>query len=261
MADENGSTRERSGQVSIHFVLNGDGHELTREQVETQLRGVEPELVRKHAVRVNGTWYPVRQAFERAVGVSRLDFVSRTARRHLAALGFEIHGDIEPRITGSTVQRMLVPSSLASPSGADGECWHTEANVQAAVVTALAADGWRIISVANTATKEHGIDVEAVRDGEEVGVEVKGFPSRQYADPARRAEAKRTQPSTQAGHWYAQAVLAAMRLRTKRPRLRSVVALPDFPRYRQLFEETRSSLQAAQIELWWVAPDGSMGRA
>lgn len=39
------------------------------------------------------------------------------------------------------------------------ETWHTEANVQAAVVTALASKGWRILSVANTATKEHGIDV------------------------------------------------------------------------------------------------------
>jgi hypothetical protein len=35
--------------------------------------------------------------------------------------------------------------------------WHTEANVQSSLVIALATDGWRILSVANTATKEHGI--------------------------------------------------------------------------------------------------------
>jgi hypothetical protein len=58
--------------------------------------------------------------------------------------------------------------------------WHTEANVQALLVTALATDGWRILSVANTATKEHGIDVIASRDGQTVGIEVKGFPSRAY---------------------------------------------------------------------------------
>lgn len=75
-------------------------------------------------------------------------------------------------------------------------------------MTALAADGWRILSVANTATKEHGIDVIASRDGQTVGIEVKGFPSRGYADPARANEVKRTSPSTQAGHWYSQAVLA-----------------------------------------------------
>lgn len=121
--------------------------------------------------------------------------------------------------------------------------WHTEANVQAALVTALAGEGWRILSVANTATKEHG-DVIASRDGRTVGVEVKGFPSRSYADPARAGEAKRTSPSTQAGHWYSQAVLAAMRLRGKEPSWGSVIALPDFPRYRDLHAETAGSQRA-----------------
>lgn len=99
---------------------------------------------------------------------------------------------------------------------AEGE-WHTEANGQALLVTALATDGWRILSVANTATKEHGIDVIAARHGQTVGIEVEGFPSRAHANPARSGEQKRTRPSTQAGHWYSQAVLAAMRLRGKEP--------------------------------------------
>ena len=87
---------------------------------------------------------------------------------------------------------------------------------------------------------------------EAVGVEVKGFPSRRYADAARASGAKLTNPSTQAGHWYAQAVLAAMRLRGREPTWRSVIALPDFPRYRDLHAETAASLAAAQIEIWWV---------
>ena len=138
--------------------------------------------------------------------------------------------------------------------------WHTEANVQAALVAALAGEGWRILSVANTATKEHGIDVIASRDGLTVGVEVKGFPSRNYADPARAGEAKRTSPSTQAGHWYSQALLAAMRLRGKEPGWGSVIALPDFPRYRDLHAETAGSLAAAQIEIWWVDQTGTVHR-
>jgi hypothetical protein len=140
------------------------------------------------------------------------------------------------------------------------EEWHTEASVQASLVTALAAEGWRILSVANTATKEHGIDVIATRDGRTVGIEVKGFPSRSYADPARADEVKRTSPSTQAGHWYSQAVLAAMRLRGKEPGWRSVIALPDFPRYRDLHAETAESLAAAQIEVWWVDQAGAVHR-
>ncbi|WP_202977835.1 hypothetical protein [Nocardioides daphniae] len=156
-------------------------------------------------------------------------------------------------------------AQAARPAGATpvvgGGEWHTEANVQAALVTALAGEGWRILSVANTATKEHGIDVIASRDGLTVGVEVKGFPSRNYADPARAGEAKRTSPSTQAGHWFSQAVLAAMRLRGKEPGWGSVIALPDFPRYRDLHAETAGSLAAAQIEVWWVEQDGTVHRS
>ncbi|MEV6288526.1 hypothetical protein [Kribbella sp. NPDC051770] len=138
--------------------------------------------------------------------------------------------------------------------------WHTEANIQSMLVTALATDGWRILSVANTASKERGVDVIASRHGQTVGIEVKGYPSRAYADPSRAGEKKRTAPSTQAGHWYAQAVLAAMRLRGKEPSWRSVIALPDFPRYRNVHSETTGSLDAAGIEVWWVDRTGALHR-
>jgi len=182
--------------------------------------------------------------------------MSNTARRHLAALGYEVTGEVEPRAGLPAARPAFTPDGVPprdlEESAKLSEEWRTEANVQASVVTALAAGGWRILSVANTATKEHGIDVIASRDAQTVGVEVSGFPSRSYADPARASEAKRTSPSTQAGHWYAQAVLAAMRLRGKEPTWRSVIALPDFPRYRDLHAETAASLAAAQIEVWWV---------
>lgn len=156
---------------------------------------------------------------------------------------------------------LTVPvATAAEPHAESSEEWHTEANVQRSLVASLVAEGWRILSVANTATKEHGIDVIAVRDGQKVGIEVKGFPSRDYADPARANEVKRTRPSTQAGHWYSQALLAAMRLRGKQPAWRSVIALPDFPRYHDLHAETVGSLEAAQIEVWWVDQTGSVHR-
>lgn len=252
------------GRAPIRFTLNGQRYELTREDVEARLVEVTPDAIRKHAVRINGTWFPAIQAFEVATGIPRSEFISHTARRHLAALGFEVAGNVEPRtmapaLRGAAAATTPPRPTPAAPVEVGGE-WHTEANVQAALVTALAGEGWRILSVANTATKEHGIDVIASRDGRTVGVEVKGFPSRNYADPARAGEAKRTSPSTQAGHWYSQAVLAAMRLRTKEPEWGSVIALPDFPRYRDLHAETAGSLAAAKIEVWWVDEAGTVHR-
>lgn len=254
-----------SSRTRIEFTLNGSRRVLTRDQVDSRLAGVAPEPIRKHAVHINGTWYPVRQAFGRATGLPGEDFTSQTARRHLAALGYQVHGQIEHRTDPTAPhdedEQFDQDGESLAPRRTLDEAWHTEANVQAAVVTWLAGAGWRIARVADTATKEHGIDVEAARGNERVGIEVKGYPSRTYADAARAGQVKRTQPSTQAGHWYAQAVLAAMRLRTKRPEVRSVIALPDFPRYRQLFAETADSLRVARIELWWVTADGQVADA
>ncbi|MDF8265178.1 hypothetical protein [Luteipulveratus flavus] len=239
---------------SIEFVLNGRRHRLSREQVEQGLAGVSPEGIQKHAVRVNGTWFPVRQAFEIALKVPRAQFISHAARRHLGALGFELRGKIEARDEAAAV---VAAQPLSRPAQPD-ESWHTEANVQAAVVAFLAADGWRILSVANTASRERGTDIVAARDGQTLGVEVKGFPSKAYADPARAHETKRAQPSTQAGHWYAGAVLFAMRQRNREPEWRSVIALPDFARYRSLYAETTGSLETLGIEVWWVSEDGTV---
>lgn len=67
------------------FVLNGASLDLNAGQVEARLRGVVPEAVRDHGVRVSGVDYPVKQAFEANSGVRRADFTSQTAIRHLRA--------------------------------------------------------------------------------------------------------------------------------------------------------------------------------
>lgn len=242
-----------SQHLSVDFVIEGQTHTLDSVTVENRLADVHPEAIRKHAVKINGRWFPVIQAFEAATGLSRSDFKSGTARRHLSALGYEVER-FETAAVGN-VDRLeaWVPIKMMSHTDTDSnESWHTEANIQAAIVTWLVGHGWRILSVANTATKAHGIDVVGERGGDRVGVEVKGFPSRSYADPARAEEKKRTSPSTQAAHWYSQAILAAMRLRGKQPDVHSVIALPDMRRYRDLLAETRVPLRSAGITVWLV---------
>lgn len=238
------------------FVLNGARCELASHTVESSLLEVVPEPVRSHAVKVNGTWYPVKQAFERAMGVPRSEFTSQTARRHLKTLGFALRGASDA--PGSTAPRSETGLKANITRDLESGEWHTEANVQAAVVTALALHGYRVQAVANTATKAHGIDVIASREGTTVGVEVKGFPSKNYADPRRAGEQKPTSPSTQARHWFASAVVAAMKLRGHEPEWISVIALPDFRRYRDLFDQTKSSLAASRIAVWWVDEEGAV---
>lgn len=242
----------------ISFVLDGQTYELARSEVEARLDGVRPRALGTHGVRVNGTWYPVRQAFEVGSRIPAALFNSHTARRHLASLGFEVSGDIRHRDGTTPPANAPRQPRFNSPAHGVDPPWHTEAEVQAALVRALLRNGWHILSQVDTATKEHGIDVVAAHGDLVAGIEVKGFPTRTYADPRRSGEVKPTQPSTQAGHWYSQALLAAMRLRSRRPELLSVIALPDFPRYRALFSETRASIEGAGIQLWWVHASGDV---
>lgn len=149
-------------------------------------------------------------------------------------------------------------ATLVTERPVSDDDWHTEAQVQAMVVAYLVRHGWQIISVADTARRERGIDVVAARESDTLAIEVKGFPGRGFADPRRRDEKKRAHPSGQATGWYGRAVLTAMLTRSRLPQARSVIALPDFGRYRDLFHETAESLEKCGIELWWVSKEGDV---
>lgn len=73
-----------------HFTVGGHRVELSRKIVEGKLRRALAEPIQKHAVRVNGSWYPVKQAIELAADIPRADVISTEARRVFRALGFEV---------------------------------------------------------------------------------------------------------------------------------------------------------------------------
>jgi hypothetical protein len=259
---------ESRGRAAITFTLNGRRYDLSREAVATELLGVAPEAIRKHAVRVNNIWFPVIQAFESATGIPRSDFISQTARRHLAALGYEVSGATQPH--GNT---MPSPETSAGPPTHSnrpevgpappvGE-WHTEANVQAALVTALGRR-WLADSVGGQHCDQgarHRRDRLPRRANRRVS-RSRVSPAATTPIPARAGEVKRTAPSTQAAHWYSQAVLAAMRLRGKEPAWRQPSSRCPGSRDTATFTRRRTeSLAAAQIEVWWVNETGTVRHA
>lgn len=128
----------------------------------------------------------------------------------------------------------------------------TEACVQARLVGYLRDEGWTIVSEADTVSRQRGTDIVATRGSRTLGIEVKGYPGRTYADPRRAGEKKTTQPGVQAGHYFAGAILSAMQQKSRQPEMLSVIAFPDVPRYRKLAAEVASSLAAAGIGLWLI---------
>ncbi|WP_051767709.1 hypothetical protein [Amycolatopsis vancoresmycina] len=73
---------------AIDFVLNGEQHHLSRDQVLRAAAVGGPEPIRTHWVSVGEERWPPRQLFERALGVPRTDFISHYAIRQLRRLGF-----------------------------------------------------------------------------------------------------------------------------------------------------------------------------
>lgn len=232
----------------IHrFILNGRSMELDPAIVTARMSQATPEDVREHGVRISGRLFPVKQVFEIATGLPRTDFTSHIARRHLAALGLELVGAVR---SASGRPQPQSPHAVGD--------WPWEGAVQFVFVAALRNGGWQIDSMAETATKAHGIDVTATKAHRRLGAEVKGWPSDAYADPKRAGEVKRTRPTTQAAHWFSQGLCKAMMLRDSHPDLESLVVLPDFGRYRDLARRTQSGRAAAGIHAVFIRPDGSV---
>jgi hypothetical protein len=153
-----------------------------------------------------------------------------------------------------------VDAVLESAPIAHDEEWFWEGNVQAAVVGHLVAEGWRIRRVANTATSEHGVDIEAERRGERLAIEVKGYPGATYARGDRKGEAKTTPAAAQARAYFSNALLSGLLMRadTEAPGARVVLAFPDVATFNNLGRRVSVPLAAAGIEVWFVREDGGV---
>lgn len=136
--------------------------------------------------------------------------------------------------------------------------WFWEGNIQDAFINHLRANNWDNIKVSNTATKERGTDIQATKLGITLLMEVKGYPSTNYSDPRRSHETKKTSPTLQATHWYSHAILKCMRLKTENPEAQVAIGIPSFKRYRDLYDETKSSLEKIDIQVWSIDENGTV---
>lgn len=135
--------------------------------------------------------------------------------------------------------------------------WYWEGNVQSAVVRRLVHEGWDMVRVADTASRERGIDVRAARADETMLVEVKGFPSETYEQGAKQGMPN-PNVNTQARHYFADAVLAGLLMRGDNPDDRVVLALPDKPTFSALATRCAPSFATIRIEVWLVKESGAI---
>ena len=125
--------------------------------------------------------------------------------RELAAAGL-----IERRQEETGIRNYFVAlprrNLKSRPPVISDQAWFWEGNVQAAVVRHLVQDGFNVVRVADTSSREHGKDIVVRKDGREVWVSVKGRP----------AGTERTTPFTQARNWFYGVFFEVCRLARRR---------------------------------------------
>jgi hypothetical protein len=134
--------------------------------------------------------------------------------------------------------------------------WYWEGNVQATVAKFLATEGWTIESVADTASRERGIDLLATKGDRRLAVEVKGHPGTVYARGEKAGQTKPTAPTTQARHWFAQALLTAMLTGGLEDPAEIALAFPDMPRFRELIGRSEWALRRLGFRVFLADESG-----
>jgi hypothetical protein len=108
----------------VWLTLNGDRFELDAETVIGRLQGRAPEVVQVHWVEVGGVRFPVKQALEAVLGVSRATFTSQMARSQFARLGF-VTSEVAERVDNRSEPRQPpAPGAVVSVEEA-GEAFAT----------------------------------------------------------------------------------------------------------------------------------------
>jgi hypothetical protein len=134
----------------------------------------------------------------------------------------------------------------------------SESAVQSAVVAWLVARGWSIERVADTASREHGVDILARRSRQRLAAEVKGYPSETYSTGELAGQPRKYHPASQARTYLGDALLSILVLRGTIPDALLILALPDVGSYPGLVDKVEESLTHLGVWVLLVARDGSI---
>jgi len=124
--------------------------------------------------------------------------------------------------------------------------WYWEGNIQAVLASYLAKEGYKIMAIANTASRESGKDIEAITpDGKEVWVSVKGWPEKSQ--------------NTQARHWFSQALFDIILYRDESKDVELALAFPEsFTTYHNLAKRIKWFQQSAKFMIFWISEEGAI---
>ncbi len=119
--------------------------------------------------------------------------------------------------------------------------WFEETNIARKIKEWLEKKGWNIKKF-NERKEQRGPDIEAEKDEKKIIIEVKGYPSERYVRGKRKGQKKPTPPRLQAKHWFADALLTAIKRKCEKPDSIIAIGLPKKDYYEELTKEVKGLL-------------------
>ena len=135
--------------------------------------------------------------------------------------------------------------------------WFEETNVARKIRSFLEKQGWRIVKF-NEDKRLRGPDVVAVKGDRKLVIEVKGYPSTRYVRGEKKGKLKPTPPNLQAKHWFSEALLSVIRVKSQNPMVEIGIGLPKFQKYVQLISDVEILKKCLGIKFYMVKKDGGV---
>lgn len=136
--------------------------------------------------------------------------------------------------------------------------WFWEGHVVDSLEKQFRNLGWSTVSKADTASRRSGIDLHLRKGKVDLVVEAKGYPSTTYQRGPNQGMPKPTNPSTQARHWFAQALFCSILRQRDHPTSIIAMAFPEFPVFVNLAERTNDALKKLGIRIIFLTQDGTV---
>ncbi len=139
-------------------------------------------------------------------------------------------------------QEMMIEPKSSDVGGV--RPWYWEGNIQAVLASYLAKNEFRMMSIANTALRESGKDIEAITpEGKTLWISVKGWPEKSQ--------------NTQARHWFSQGIFNIILYRDESKDVELALAFPDgFPTYHNLTKRIKWFQELAKFKIFWISKEG-----
>ena len=135
--------------------------------------------------------------------------------------------------------------------------WFEETNVARKIRDYLRKMGYQIIKF-NEDKRQRGLDIVAEKDGVEVIVEVKGYPSDKYVRGKKKGQKKPTNPNLQAKHWFSEALLQVLLAKSENTNAVICMGFPKFSIYEKLISQLEHIIRNLGIICYLVDENGKI---